>query len=291
MAPGAFSVRRTAGRALMHYLIGDVQGCCDAFDRLLAKVGFSPSRDSLTVLGDLVNRGPQSLQVLQRMRALGASAEALLGNHDLHLLAVAHGVRPTHASDTLDEILASAEREAWLEWLRARPLALERHGWLCVHAGVAPAWTAFQALALAAEVEAMLRGPDLAGFLPHMYGNHPARWDDALEGADRWRFVINVLTRIRFVDASDSTLDFKVKEGAGAAPPGLVPWFEASTRKTAGTPIAFGHWSTLGLIDRADLLSIDTGCVWGGALTAVRVDGGRREVVQVVCEEAAPPGC
>jgi bis(5'-nucleosyl)-tetraphosphatase (symmetrical) len=274
----------------MHYLIGDLQGCCDAFDRLLAKIGFSPSRDSLTVLGDLVNRGPQSLQVLQRMRALGPAAEALLGNHDLHLLAVAHGVRQAHASDTLNEILQSSEREAWLEWLRARPLALERHGWLCVHAGVAPHWTAFQTLALAAEVEAMLRGPDLAGFLPRMYGNQPSRWDDALEGADRWRFVINVLTRIRFVDASDSTLDFKVKEGAGAAPPGLVPWFEASARRTAGTPIAFGHWSTLGLIDRADLLAIDTGCVWGGALTAVRVDGGRREVVQVACEEAAAPG-
>ncbi len=274
----------------MHYLVGDLQGCCDAFDRLLGEIGFSPSRDTLTVLGDLVNRGPQSLAVLKRMRALGASADALLGNHDLHLLAVAEGVRPEHRSDTLREILDAPDREAWIEWVRARPLAIERHGWLCVHAGVAPAWTAFKALALAAEVEAMLRGPDLAGFLPRMYGNQPARWDEALEGAERWRFVINVLTRIRFVDAADGTLDFKLKEGAGAAPPGLVPWFDAPGRASEGVPIAFGHWSTLGLINRADLLSLDTGCVWGGSLTAVRVDGGRREVVQVSCDQAAKPG-
>jgi bis(5'-nucleosyl)-tetraphosphatase (symmetrical) len=273
----------------VHYLIGDLQGCCDAFDRLLDEIGFSPSRDALTVLGDLVNRGPQSLAVLRRMRSLGAAAEALLGNHDLHLLAVAHGVRPEHRTDTLREILDSPEREGWLEWVRARPLALERHGWLCVHAGVAPQWSAFQTLALAAEVEAMLRGPDLAGFLPRMYGNAPSRWHESLRGADRWRFVINVVTRIRFVDASDGMLDFKIKEGAGAAPPGLVPWFEAPGRASAGTPIAFGHWSTLGLINRPDLLSLDTGCVWGGSLTAVRVDGGRRDVVQVRCESAQRP--
>jgi bis(5'-nucleosyl)-tetraphosphatase (symmetrical) len=154
---------------------------------------------------------------------------------------------------------------------------------LCVHAGVAPAWSAFRTLALAAEVEAMLRGPNLAEFLPRMYGNEPSRWSDALEGAERWRFVINVLTRIRFVHTDDGRMDFKLKEGADAAPPGLVPWFEAPGRASAGTPIAFGHWSTLGLIDRADLLSLDTGCVWGGALTAVRVDGGRREITQVRC--------
>ncbi len=273
----------------MHLLIGDLQGCCDVFDRLLAEIGFSPSRDSLTLLGDLVNRGPQSLAVLRRVRGLGASADALLGNHDLHLLAVAHGVRRRHASDTFDDILDSPEREAWLEWLRARPLALERHGWLCVHAGVNPAWTAFQTLALAAEVEALLRGPDLASFLPQMYGNEPARWSDALQGADRWRHVINVLTRIRFVQADDGALDFKVKESAAAAPRGLVPWFDAPNRASVGTPIAFGHWSTLGLVNQPDLLGIDTGCVWGGALTAVRVDGGRRDVMQVRCGQAQSP--
>jgi bis(5'-nucleosyl)-tetraphosphatase (symmetrical) len=273
----------------VHYLIGDLQGCCDAFDRLLAEIGFSPSRDSLTVLGDLVNRGPQSLGVLRRVHGFGAAADALLGNHDLHLLAVAHGVRPAHASDTLGQILDSPERDAWLEWLRARPLALERHGWLCVHAGVNPAWTSFQTLALAAEVEALLRGPDLASFLPQMYGNEPARWHDDLQGADRWRHVINVLTRIRFVRADDGALDFKVKENAAAAPPGLVPWFEAPQRASVKTPLAFGHWSTLGLINRPHLLALDTGCVWGGALTAVRVDGGRREAMQVRCVEAQSP--
>jgi bis(5'-nucleosyl)-tetraphosphatase (symmetrical) len=273
----------------MNYLIGDLQGCCDAFERLLAEIGFSPSRDTLVVLGDLVNRGPQSLAVLRRMRALGDAAQALLGNHDLHLLAVAHGVRPAHASDTLGEILRSSERDAWLEWLRARPLALHCHGWLCVHAGVAPAWTAPQTLALAAEVEAMLRGPDLAAFLPRMYGNEPARWSADLQGPDRWRHVINVLTRIRFVH-TDGTLEFKAKEGAAAAPPGLVPWFDAPGRASVDTPIAFGHWSTLGLVNRPDLLALDTGCVWGGALTAVRVDGGRRDVTQVDCEASPRPG-
>ena len=273
----------------MHYLVGDVQGCCDAFERLLAEIGFSPSRDGLTVLGDLVNRGPCSLKVLQRMRTLGESAQALLGNHDLHLLAVARGVRPEHRSDTLREILESPEREAWLDWVRARPLALEREGILCVHAGVAPAWTASRTLELAAEVQAMLRGPDLAAFLPQMYGNEPSLWSEALRGADRWRCVINVLTRVRFVHADDGRLDFKQKQGADAAPPGLVPWFDAPGRASAGTPIAIGHWSTLGLVLREDLLALDTGCVWGGALTAVRVDGGRREVIQVSCEKSERP--
>jgi bis(5'-nucleosyl)-tetraphosphatase (symmetrical) len=273
----------------MHYLIGDPQGCCDAFERLLAEVGFSPSRDRLTVLGDLVNRGPQSLAVLRKMRALGSAADSLLGNHDLHLLAVAHGVRPEHATDSLREILDAPDRQACLDWLRQRPLALQREGWLCVHAGVSPAWDAAKTLTLAAEVEQMLRGPDLGAFLPLMYGNKPARWSESLQGPDRWRYVINVLTRIRFCHA-DAKLDFKVKEGANNAPPGLVPWFAFPQRASAGTPIAFGHWSTLGHINRADLLALDTGCVWGGALTAVRIDGGRRDVVQVACAQHQRPG-
>ncbi|MED5621082.1 symmetrical bis(5'-nucleosyl)-tetraphosphatase [Ideonella sp. BN130291] len=273
----------------MDYLIGDLQGCCDAFERLLAELQFSPSRDKVWVLGDLVNRGPQSLQTLRRLHALGDAATCLLGNHDLHLLAVAEGVRPEHRSDTLRDILAAPEREAWIDWLRQRPLAAEAHGWLLVHAGVVPQWDRAQTLALAGEVQALLRSPDLAGFLRVMYGNEPSRWDEALQGPDRWRFVINVLTRIRFC-ADDGTLEFKAKEGADAAPPGFRPWFEVPGRRTESTPIAFGHWSTLGLIERPDLLALDTGCVWGGRLTAVRVDGGRREVVQVACEQAQAPG-
>ncbi|WP_395699691.1 symmetrical bis(5'-nucleosyl)-tetraphosphatase [Aquabacterium sp.] len=273
----------------MHYLIGDLQGCCDAFDRLLAEIGFSPSRDSLHVLGDLVNRGPDSLRTLQRLQGLGNAAQCLLGNHDLHLLAVAEGIRPPHRSDTLGEILASPEREAWLDWLRQRcKLADTAHGWLLVHAGVVPQWDAAQTLALADEVHALLAGPDLAGFLRVMYGNEPAQWHPALQGADRWRFVINVLTRIRFCDA-EGRLDFKTKDGADAAPPGHFPWFEAPGRRTRDTPIAFGHWSTLGLRLEPTLLALDTGCVWGGHLSAVRVDGGRRELVQVACAQAQAP--
>jgi bis(5'-nucleosyl)-tetraphosphatase (symmetrical) len=273
----------------VNYLIGDLQGCDDAFARLLAEIGFSPSRDHVIVLGDLVNRGPQSLAVLARMRALGASADALLGNHDLHLLAVACGLRPAHASDTLQAILDDPQRDAWVDWLRARPLALHCDGWLCVHAGVPPQWDSAQTLALAAEVQALLRGPDLHAVLASMYGNEPRRWADELTGADRRRFVINALTRMRFC-AADGTLDFTVKDGADHAPPGLKPWFDLPGRRTAGTPIAFGHWSALGLIDRPDLLALDTGCVWGGCLTAARIDGGRREIVQLRCPEAQRPG-
>lgn len=275
--------------AAMHWLVGDIQGCDDALARLLAEIGYSPSRDHLHALGDLVNRGPRSLAVLRRLRALEGSATCLLGNHDLHLLALAHGVRRAHRSDTLHEVLAAPDRAAWLDWLRQRPLADQAQGWLLVHAGVPPQWDVAQTLALAHEVEAVLRGADLAAFLGLMYGNQPARWSEALHGVERWRFVVNALTRMRFV-AADGTLDFQVKEGADAAPPGLLPWFEAPGRRTLGTPVAFGHWSTLGLIDRPDLLALDTGCVWGGSLSAARVDGGRRELVQLRCAQAQAPG-
>ncbi len=272
----------------MIYLIGDLQGCCDAFERLLATLDFSPSRDHVYLLGDLVNRGPCSLKVLERLAGFGDAATCLLGNHDLHLLAVAHGVRAPHRSDTLGEILASPRREAWLDWLRQQRLAVQAHGWLMVHAGVVPQWDAAQTLALAAEAEALLRGPDLPGFLQVMYGNTPARWDDTLAGHDRLRLIVNVLTRIRFCE-TDGTMDFQLKEGADAAPAHLRPWFDIPGRRTAGTPIAFGHWSTLGTLDRPDLLALDTGCVWGGRLTAARVDGGRRELVGIDCAQALAP--
>jgi bis(5'-nucleosyl)-tetraphosphatase (symmetrical) len=273
----------------MIFLVGDIQGCADAFERLLAEIDFSPSRARLVVLGDLVNRGPASLAVLRRLAGFGDAATCLLGNHDLHLLAVAHGVRGLHRNDTFGDVLAAADRDACLDWLRRRPLAHLEAGWLCVHAGVVPQWDRAQTLALAAEFSALLSGPDLPAFLKVMYGNEPGRWSDALMGADRWRFVVNALTRIRFC-TDDGTLDFKAKEGAGTAPPGHRPWFDVPSRRTAGQPIAFGHWSTLGLISRPELLGIDTGCVWGGALTAVRVDGGRRAVVQVPCPQAQRPG-
>ncbi|MBL8325469.1 MAG: symmetrical bis(5'-nucleosyl)-tetraphosphatase [Rubrivivax sp.] len=266
----------------MLYLVGDLQGCSDALERLLALIGFSPSRDRLVVLGDLVNRGPGSLAVLRRLHGFGDAATCLLGNHDLHLLAVAKGARQRHRGDTFGDVLDDPQAQAHLEWLRARPLACTAGGWLCVHAGLVPQWSAADALALAAEVSAMLQGEGLGEFVHAMYGDSPARWDPALAGLARWRFVVNVLTRIRFCTA-DGVLDLKTKEGAGAAPAGFMPWFDVPARRSAGERVACGHWSTLGLVDRPDLLAIDTGCVWGGALTAVRVDGGRREIIQVPC--------
>ena len=266
----------------MHFLIGDLQGCSDALDRLLADIAFSPSRDTLHVLGDLVNRGPDNIGVLERLAGLGNAATCLLGNHDLHLLAVAAGVRKPHRSDTLNDVLASPRREHWLAWLRHGKLADQAHGWLLAHAGVLPQWSAAQTLALAAEVEAMLQGEPFHDFVPRMYGDTPARWDDALQGAERWRVVINALTRLRFCSA-DGAMEFRVKGGADAAPPGFAPWFDIAGRRTADQPVAFGHWSTLGLLQRPDLLCLDTGCVWGGPLSAARIDGGRREVFQVPC--------
>ena len=266
----------------MNYLVGDVQGCCGALDALLAKIDFSPSRDRIYLLGDLVNRGPQSLETLRRLRGFGDSATCLLGNHDLNLLAVAHGVRKPHKGDTIGEILDAPDRDAWLDWLRQRRMAVFEHGWLMVHAGVVPQWDAAQTLQLASEVEALLRGDTLAEFLPQMYGDSPARWSDSLIGAERMRFVINALTRTRFV-AADGTLDLVTKDGADGAPPGFYPWFEVPGRRTLGTPIAFGHWANLGLISRADLLALDTGCVWGRQLSAAHIDGDRREIIQVEC--------
>ena len=273
----------------MHYLIGDLQGCRPALDQLLARMDFSPSRDHLHLLGDLVNRGPDSLGTLRRLRDFGSSATCLLGNHDLHLLAVAAGVRQPHRSDTLNDILTAPDRDSWLDWLRQQKLADLTHGWLCVHAGVLPAWDTAQTLALAAEVESLLRSQALADFLPQMYGNTPDRWDDTLSGAPRWRLIINALTRLRFCSA-DGQMEFKTKDGADQAPVGFAPWFSHADRRTAQQPMAFGHWSTLGLINQPGLLALDTGCVWGGALTAVRVDGGRRDVLQVACEAAQTPG-
>jgi len=266
----------------MDYLIGDVQGCRDALDRLLAKIAFTPSRDRIYVLGDLVNRGPESLATLRRLRSFGSSAVCLLGNHDLNLLAVAAGVRAPHRGDTLTEILDAPDRSDWLDWLRRHRMAVFEHGWLMVHAGVPPQWDLAQTLALAAEVETLLRGTELRDFLPQMYGDEPSRWDETLVGPARWRFVINALTRIRFVEP-DGSLDLVAKEGLDSAPPGAMAWFDAPQRRTKGTSIAFGHWASLGLINRPELIALDTGCVWGRQLSAMRIDGGRRELAQVDC--------
>ena len=273
----------------MNYLIGDIQGCCGALDRLLAHIDFSPSRDHLWALGDLVNRGPASLATLRRLQGMGSAATCLLGNHDLHLLAAAHSVRPPRAGDTLDDILAAPDRAALIDWMRHQRLALLDQGWLMVHAGIVPQWDAAQTLAAAAEVEAVLRGPDLPDFLHVMYGNEPARLSADLTDTERLRFTVNVLTRLRFC-TPDGTLDFKTKEGADGAPEGHLPWFDVPGRRSANTPVAFGHWSTLGLLNRPTLLGLDTGCVWGGQLSAARIDGIQREIFQVECAQAQRPG-
>ncbi len=230
------------------YAIGDIQGCHSRALALISKIRSRTPDAHFIFVGDAVNRGPQSLAMLREVRALGDSADMVLGNHDLHLLAVANGIRKPGRGDTLDDILAAPDRDDLLDWLRFRPLALREGDYLMVHAGLVPQWTAARALELAHEVETMLRGPDWIDFLRQMYGNLPNAWDDALRGADRLRCIINALTRLRFCTA-DGVMDFKMKEGAGAGAAhaaGLMPWFDVPGRRSAGEAVVFGHWSALG---------------------------------------------
>ena len=276
------------------YCIGDLQGCNAPFQRLLQSIDFSPSRDTIYLLGDLVNRGPDSLGVLRSLHSLGDAAQCLLGNHDLHLLAMAHGVRKPGHQDTAQDVLQAHDSAALLDWLRHRQMAIDAHGWLMVHAGVLPQWTRQQTMALAGELEQVLRGPNLTelkDFLQAMYGNTPAQWNDSLRGADRLRVVVNALTRLRFC-TPDGVMEFTSTKGADSAPAGYMPWFEVPGRKTADTAMTFGHWSTLAtgaqgtqrvVVMRRNTLPLDTGCVWGGCLSAARLGPtpGRFELIQV----------
>lgn len=277
------------------YCIGDIQGCDSALGRLLDLIGFSASRDTVYLLGDLVNRGPDSAAVLRRCMTHGDAIRPLLGNHDLHLLAAAHGARKPSRRDTLASILEAPDRDALLQWLRLQPLARQHvYGGtplLMVHAGVLPAWTAAETLDLADEVHRVLQSADLPAFLQQMYGNTPDHWDASLTGPDRLRVIVNALTRLRFCSAQ-GVMDFDSTESASAAPPGLMPWFDVPGRSTADTLIAFGHWSTLGWLNRPHCLGLDTGCVWGGCLSAVRFGSSldERELLQVRCEQAQAPG-
>jgi bis(5'-nucleosyl)-tetraphosphatase (symmetrical) len=277
------------------YCIGDVQGCDPALGRLLGEIDFSPSRDTLVLLGDLVNRGPDSAAVLRRVQGYGASARSLLGNHDLHLLGVAHGARKAGRKDTLADLLAAPDSQALLDWVRNQHMALHMQvgggDLLMVHAGVLPQWTVGDTLALASEVESVLRGPALGDFLLTMYGDEPAQWRDTLTGSARLRVIVNALTRLRYC-TPEGEMEFETKDGAIPAPEGLLPWFDVPGRKTAAATVAFGHWSTLGWLSRPDLLSTDTGCVWGGCLSAVRIGAtlDARELIQVKCEAAQKPG-
>jgi bis(5'-nucleosyl)-tetraphosphatase (symmetrical) len=282
---------------MAHYLIGDVQGCDGPFTQLLSKIDFSPSRDTLWLLGDLVNRGPDNVAVLRRLMAYGTSARCLLGNHDLHLLAVALGVRKAHRSDTIADILSAPDRDAMLDWLRLQPLAmletLEGLDFLMIHAGVLPQWSAAQTKALADELHKALAEPpswqDLEDFMRHLFGNEPFAWRDDLQGDDRLRVIVNALTRLRFC-TPEGVMEFTAKEGLDTAPSGYIPWFETPNHKALkpSVTVAFGHWSTLGLNDpqglfhRPGLYCMDTGCVWGQTLSALRISrDGAHELIQV----------
>ncbi|PWF42692.1 symmetrical bis(5'-nucleosyl)-tetraphosphatase [Massilia glaciei] len=278
------------------YVIGDLQGCAHEAQVLLNRIADDAGGAARIVfVGDLVNRGPASLEALRRVRALatagGGRCEALLGNHDLHLLAVAAGARAPSRSDTLDEILAAPDLAELVDWLRRRPLALLVGGHLLVHAGVAQQWSAAQTLALAGEVEAALRGPGWIELLRAMYGNEPARWDDSLTGMARLRCIVNALTRMRLC-APDGSMDFEQKDttenAPGAVAAGLLPWFELPGRRSADVTVVFGHWSARGLFMRDKVIGLDSGCVWGGQLSAVCLDD--RALLQVDCPEYKNPG-
>jgi len=274
---------------LARYAIGDIQGCCDELKALLARCQFSADRDQLWFVGDLVNRGPQSLETLRFVRALGANATVVLGNHDLHLLALAYGSkRRQKDGDTLAAVLDAPDRDQLLEWLLGRPLAVfdEPRGDFLVHAGLVPEWTPRVAAKLAREVEAVLRD-DARTLFDSMYGNKPDKWSDSLRGMDRLRFVINAFTRMRFC-APDGTVDLKAKGAPGAQAEPLLPWFDVPGRASAEVRVVCGHWSTLGFKRRKDLLALDTGCVWGGALTAVNLDV-TEEPLQLHCKGSVTP--
>jgi bis(5'-nucleosyl)-tetraphosphatase (symmetrical) len=251
-------------------VIGDVQGCLEPLQRLIDVLPLGPN-DQLWFTGDLVNRGPHSLETLRFVQSLGHRARTILGNHDLHLLCVAEGFAQLHRGDTLDPILEASDRDALLAWLRSQPLAIYEEDYLMVHAGVFPSWNAEQTLHLASEVHSCLNGPHYRALLEAMYGNHPDHWDEALVGPDRLRAIINALTRMRLC-TPEGIMNFSFKGELAEAPLGLIPWFEVPYRATADCTVLFGHWSALGLVMKPNLIGVDTGCLWGRTLTAVRLE-------------------
>jgi bis(5'-nucleosyl)-tetraphosphatase (symmetrical) len=256
------------------FAVGDIQGCYDELQRLLTRIKFNPAEDTLWFTGDLVNRGPQSLEALRFVKSLGERAICVLGNHDLHLLALAAGADRHKSADTLDAVLSAPDREELLQWLRQRPLLHhdEALGFTLVHAGLPPQWDLATAGRCAQELETALRGADYAEFFRHMYGNQPARWSPELQGYERLRFIVNCFTRLRFVSAGGD-LDLASKGAPGTQPEGYLPWFAAPGRKSAELHIVFGHWSTVGEVNGHNVYPLDTGCVWGGRLSALRLDG------------------
>lgn len=262
------------------YAIGDIQGCYNTFQRLLERIEFDAANDKLWLVGDFVNRGSGSLEVLRWLYKNRWSIVTVLGNHDLHALAVAEGKIPPRKRDTLQALLDAPDSSMLLGWLRHQSMIHFEHGYLMVHAGLLPQWSAEEALALGAEVEAALRSNDYRDFLGQMYGNLPNRWDTNLQGMDRLRLITNAMTRLR-VCTSDGEMDFKFTGALADVPAGTMPWFELPARRSADTTIIFGHWSALGLQQRDKLFALDTGCLWGGELTALRLED--RTIFQVPC--------
>lgn len=261
---------------MARYVIGDIQGCWLELQELLRQIHYRPAHDEILLLGDLVNRGPDSLSVLRWASQNGI--RTVLGNHDLHLLAISVGAARHKRSDTLTDILAAPDCDELLNWLRRQPLLINLPDALLVHAGVLPAWDRALAKSLAAEVSSVLSGPDYGGFMQEMYGNTPRAWHTGLAGIERWRFTINVFTRMRMVDA-DGALDLDYKGELPDAPVDLSAWFDYPDRALTGERIIFGHWSALGLMQKNDITALDTGCIWGGALSALCLDDGR--IIQV----------
>jgi bis(5'-nucleosyl)-tetraphosphatase (symmetrical) len=268
------------------YAIGDLQGCFFSFQDLLKKIQFNPVHDRLWFVGDLINRGPGSLDVMRWMLEHQSSVVTVLGNHDLHTLVVAEGFVSAHRSDTIQSLLDAPDAPELLRWLRHQPLVHFEHGYLMVHAGLLPEWTVDQAMALGAEVHLALQAPNYREFLQHMYGNDPKRWDDGLNGWDRLRVITNAMTRLRICSA-DGEMEFKFKGELQNIPDGYQPWFELSHRASVNTPIVFGHWSALGLQHKNNVYSLDTGCLWGGHLSAMRLED--RQIFQVPCHPDDSP--
>jgi bis(5'-nucleosyl)-tetraphosphatase (symmetrical) len=275
------------------YAVGDIQGCCDEFEVLLAQLDFDPARDRLWLTGDLVNRGPRSLDVLRLVKSFGPAAITVLGNHDLHLLAAAlapgEQLKP---QDTLGEIFEAPDRDELLTWLRSLPLLHHDAalGYTMIHAGLPPQWDLATAQSCAAELEQALRDEDRSlELLTHMYGDRPNRWSDDLRGLQRLRFITNCLTRLRFC-RGDGTLELKYKGKVESAPPDVFPWFRAPQRRSRDLRIVCGHWSALGYHDGDGVLSIDSGCVWGGKLCAVRLDRSAAPVFVPCSSSGLSPG-
>ncbi|MGB8516765.1 MAG: symmetrical bis(5'-nucleosyl)-tetraphosphatase [Gallionella sp.] len=267
------------------YAIGDVQGCYAELMHLMEKISFDAARDELWFVGDLVNRGADSLAVLRLVKSLGNAAITVLGNHDLHLLAVSVGVAELHRDDTLDEILRAPDREELFTWLRNQRMLHVADSHVLVHAGLLPSWTIAQAKMLAHEVESRLRNTDYAEFLKHMYGNQPNVWDEELRGYQRLRVITNALTRMR-ICTLQGEMEFKFKGEQHKIPADYVPWFDVPKRASREATVIFGHWSALGLMVQNNIIALDTGCLWGGPLTAIRLSD--RKIFQVPSTNPIP---